>query len=337
MPAKPKAAKDGVAKNKATKLAVSVDKSESDQAARAAWLHYVGGLTQSEVAKKLGLNNLKAHRLINKAHKEGLVKFYIDGDITECIELENRISELFDLDYCEVVPEYDEDDLPLRALGHGGAQFLRREMDNDRNSSIGVGHGRTLAACVDNLPGRGKPAVQFVSLLGGLSRNYSANPHDVIHRLSQRTGAEAYVMPVPFLANSLQDMQVLMHQHGIQDVLDLARQTELKLVGIGTNELHSVLLGAGMIEQSELDAVADAGGVGEILGYFFGEDGQVVETEITRRTVTLSLDDLSDSRIVAIAGGKFKTRAIKSVLNSRLLSGLITDERTARSLVQLDV
>ncbi|TIW85486.1 MAG: sugar-binding transcriptional regulator, partial [Mesorhizobium sp.] len=61
-------------------------------AARAAWLHYAGGLTQSEVAKRLGLTSLKAHRLITKANQEGLVKVYIDGEVSECVELEDELS-----------------------------------------------------------------------------------------------------------------------------------------------------------------------------------------------------------------------------------------------------
>jgi DNA-binding transcriptional regulator LsrR (DeoR family) len=55
---------------------------------RAAWLHYVGGLTQSAVAKRLGMPSVKAHRLIAKAVADGVVKVTIDGDIAECVELE---------------------------------------------------------------------------------------------------------------------------------------------------------------------------------------------------------------------------------------------------------
>ena len=38
-------------------------------------------------------------------------------------------------------------------------------------------------------------------------------------------------------------------------------------------------------------------------------------------------------RIVALAGGSAKTRAIRAILSSGLLFGLITDEATARRLV----
>ncbi len=74
-------------------------------ALRAAWLHFVAGMTQSAVAKRLGLPSVKAHRLIAKAVADGAVKVTIDGDITECIDLENRLADLYGLDYCEVAPD----------------------------------------------------------------------------------------------------------------------------------------------------------------------------------------------------------------------------------------
>ncbi len=39
---------------------------------------------------------------------------------------------------------------------------------------------------------------------------------------------------------------------------------------------------------------------------------------------------------MAVAGGALKTHAIKAVLESGLLSGLIIDEHTARAIVDMD-
>ncbi|RUV72476.1 MAG: sugar-binding transcriptional regulator [Mesorhizobium sp.] len=307
---------------------------ETSMATRAAWLHYAGGLTQSEVAKRLGLTSLKAHRLITKANQEGLVKVYIDGEVSECVALEDDLSSRYGLDYCEVVPDFDGEDLPLKALGIAGAQFLKREIERGEDTLIGVGHGRTLAACVEYLPRISAEKTRFVSLLGGLTRKFSANPHDVIHRLAERTGAEAYVMPVPMFANTVEDRTVLLGQKGISEVFDLGKAADLLIAGIGTAEREASLVATGMIEKGEMEEIRRKGGVGELLGHFFDDAGKAVETTLSNRALALAREDISNRRIVAVAGGKVKVRAIKSVLEGRYLKGLVTDERTARSLVE---
>ena len=305
---------------------------EESLAIRAAWLHYAGGLTQAAVAKRLGLPSVKAHRLIARAVAEGVVKVSIDGAIAECAALEQRLCTRFDLDYCEVAPDLGEEGLPLRALGLAGAGFLRREIERGDHGVIGLGHGRTLAAAVQQMPRVEAGPVRFVSLLGGLTRNYAANPHDVMHRLAERTGSQAYVMPVPFFANSERDRAVLLSQPGVREIFDMSNRAALKVVGIGTADAGAQLVASGMIEPREIAEINAAGGVGEILGHFFDARGHVLETTLTARTLAVDLDGPKDSAIVAIAGGAGKTAAIRAVLESGRLRGLITDEPTALAL-----
>jgi DNA-binding transcriptional regulator LsrR (DeoR family) len=309
-----------------------IDPDES-LAVRAAWLHYAGGLTQSEVARRLGLPSVKTHRLIARAVADGVVKVSIDGDIVECVALENRLAERFGLQYCEVIPFVDEGDVLFRSLGQAGAGFLKREIERGDNTVIGLGHGRTLSTAVQLLPRVNTRDLRFVSLLGGLTRDYAANPYDVMHRIAERTGMRAYVMPVPFFANTAEDREVLLAQRGVKEVMDLANKASLKLVGLGTVDTHAQLVQSGMIEAREIEDVAAAGGIGEILGYFFDADGRILETALTARTLSASLPQPRTERLVALAGGREKVRAIRAVLNSRSLHGLITDERTAEALL----
>ncbi|VDC21185.1 sugar-binding transcriptional regulator [Pseudogemmobacter humi] len=304
---------------------------EESLAIRAAWLHYAGGLTQGAVAKRLGLPSVKTHRLIARAVTEGVVKVSIDGDIIECVELEDRLCQLYGLESCEVAPDLGEEGLPLRALGLAGAAFLRREIERGEHEVIGLGHGRTLAAAVRQLPRFSAGEVRFVSLLGGLTRNYAANPHDVMHRLAEKTGARAYVLPVPFFARSAQDRAVLLAQPGVREIFDMSAAAGLKFVGIGTADSGAQLVASGMIEPREIEEITATGGVGEMLGHFFDARGRVLETTLTARTLAVDLGGAG--RTVAVAGGADKTAAIRAVLQSGRLSGLITDEPTARALV----
>ncbi|MDV7271426.1 sugar-binding transcriptional regulator [Thioclava sp. A2] len=307
---------------------------EDSLATRAAWLHYVGGMTQSAVAKRLGVPSVKAHRLIAKAVAEGKVKVSIEGDIVECVRLEAELVSRFGLRHCEVAPDLGEEGLPYRALALAGAGFLRRQFEAGEHKTIGLGHGSTLAETTRALPKMDATGLRFVSLLGGLTRNFSANPHDVMHRIAEKTGARAYVMPVPFFANTVEDREVLLAQRGVDEVFRMAEAATLKIVGIGTVDVGAQLVSSGMIEPAEIDEIAALGAVGEMLGYFYDAEGRVLDTALSARTIAVTHDHAPEEEVIAIAGGPRKAAAIRAVLRSGRISGLITDEATARNLLE---
>ena len=225
------------------------------------------------------------------------------------VDLEYQLSNAYDLDFCQVVDEL-EDKATLKALGAAGAAFLGREIGQGTKRLIGVGYGRTLEALVDVLPEQAAPNLQLVSLMGSLTRRSSANPHEVIDHLAQRTGAQAFVMPVPFMANTAADRSVLLEQRAVAEAFALADECDLMLVGIGATDGGASLVSGGMIEPADMSEIRRLGAVGELLGHFFDIDGRPIETELSRRIVTLPVDRLQIRRIVAVAGGATKVDAI---------------------------
>lgn len=307
---------------------------ERSLAIRAAWLHYQGGLTQAAVADRLGLTSVKVHRLIARAISDGNVKIIIEGDIVECVELENELRTRFALDFCMVAPKVGEgENQPYSALGLLGAIYLRRQIENGTHQLIGLGHGRTLAAVVQHLPRTSVVNTRFVSLLGDVTPDYSVNPHDVMHSIAAKTGAQAHVMPVPYFANSAEDREVLLSQRGVRDILDLANSSTLKLAGVGTVGSSATIALSRMLEARDIKAIQSNGGIGEMLGHFFDKHGRVLQTDLTARTLSAAISGNGSDKIVAIAGGKDKHEAIHAILQSRRLSGLITEEETAKTLL----
>jgi DNA-binding transcriptional regulator LsrR (DeoR family) len=308
---------------------------ELSLATRAAWLSYVGNHTQEEIAQRLGVSRIKVNRLIGQAVRAGLVHVFVEGTAAECIALEERIAGAWRLEFCTVAPAIEDSPLPLAALAAAGGHWLHRVLEAGRASLIGVGHGRTLAAVVANLPKAPRPRVRFVSLLGSLTRHAAANPFDVIHRLSEITGAESYFMPAPFFADTTEDKQVLLGQRSLEAVFALARTSELVVVGIGEIGARSHLLTTGMITAEEFAELERAGAVGEVLGRFVDAQGRPVVAGINERALAVRLEELAGRQVVAVAGGRDKARAIAAVLASGLITGLITDEATAREVAAL--
>jgi DNA-binding transcriptional regulator LsrR (DeoR family) len=129
-----------------------------------------------------------------------------------------------------------------------------------------------------------------VSLLGSLTRHAAANPFDVIHSLTEITGAESYFVPAPFFADSLEDKHVLLAQKSLKDVFALARAAALHVVGIGEVGPRAHLLSTGMITNEEFRELERAGAVGEVLGRFVDAAGRPVKAGINERAVAIRLE-----------------------------------------------
>ncbi|MFT7494075.1 MAG: DNA-binding transcriptional regulator LsrR (DeoR family), partial [Alteromonas macleodii] len=122
-------------------------------------------------------------------------------------------------------------------------------------------------------------------------------------------------------------------QKGVREMLEMAQSATLKIVGIGTVGEDTQLVQSGMIEPKEIQQVIREGGIGELLGHFFDIKGNHLETTLTSRTIATQLSDTPDTQVVALAGGTEKIAPLHAVLQSGRLSGLLTDERTARLLL----
>lgn len=309
---------------------------DHDQVARAAWLHFVGGLTQSEVARKLMVPATRVHRYIVRAQAEGLVRVTVDASSADCIALEESIAARFGLSWCRIAMDVPEQSaLPLRGLGAVGGTYLREVAASGAHSVIGIGHGRTIAAAVGAMGRSDLSNVRFVSLLGGLTRSFSANPYDVIHTLARQGGTDAYMLPAPMFANSADDKSVMMAQSGISATMDLISDATLAVVGIGemdADEGLSMVTALGGPEA--LTDLKDRGARAEILGQFLDEAGAIMPTEFDARVMAPELNTLQGCEVVALAGGITKTDAIQAALKSGIVTALIIDEATARALVE---
>lgn len=309
---------------------------EAGLAARAAWLSYIGGYRQEDIAERLHVSRVKVNRLIAKAHRRGMVRVFVEGTAADCVALEDELIRRFGLRFALVAPNLNGGDLPVATLGNAGSRFLHSVLeDGPAELTIGVGHGRTIASVVDNLPRVSRPNARFVSLLGGIVRNAVANPFDIIHRLGERTGGETYFMPVPFVADTVADKAVLMAQRSLREVFELAAEAELCIVGVGELGDNAFMRLSGMVSDADYRELREAGAVGEVLGQFLDGDGRPLDVDVNRRSIGLKLDDLRGGtrQVVAIAGGPAKVAAVASVLRTGVTTGLVTDEGTARAIV----
>jgi DNA-binding transcriptional regulator LsrR (DeoR family) len=109
---------------------------------------------------------------------------------------------------------------------------------------------------------------------------------------------------------------------------------EDQVIGVGYGQtLAAVVEQLPQTSAQEVVALKHMGACAHMLGHFFSEDGSLLNTDLSARAISMTAADLKKHRIVAIGGGLAKVTALRAVLRSRMLHGLIIDEATAQALV----
>ncbi|BCH13665.1 MULTISPECIES: sugar-binding transcriptional regulator [unclassified Mesorhizobium] len=303
-----------------------------DDAARAGWLYYVAGNTQDQIASTLGISRQTAQRLVSLAVSEGLIKVRVDHPIANCLDLAARLKSRFALDLVEVVPS-DPASSSTIGVAVAAAAEIERRLRSPTPMVMAIGTGRTLKAAIEQLPPMECPQHKVVSLTGNISPDGSAAFYNVIFTMADRVKARSFPMPLPVIASSPQEREMLLSQPMIQPTLALAAEADVTFVGIGDLGPKAPLYEDGFISESELKALQKAGGVAEIVGWVFDREGRMIEGITNDRVSSAPLPSREKSLVIALAMGERKLPGILAAVNRRLVNGLITDERTAAALL----
>ena len=309
-----------------------------EQAARAAWLYYVGGKTQDEIAVYLNVSRPGAQRLIALARDAGLIKVRIDFPVADCMVLADQLSRKFNLDFCDVVPtDASSSDADIRYLAVAGAARLEAFVMREKPTIINLGAGRTLRAAVEAMSPYHRRQHRFVSVIGNVARDGSSNPFDAVMVLADKTGGRRFLLPAPLVADSPEERDQFLHQRVYQIVRHLAESAEATFVGIGKIARDAQLYTDGFITDADVDELMAMGAVGEILGWALDCSGRLIESSVNARLTSVPLQSLCGRPLIALAGGVSKGLAVRAALQGGWLTGLVTDEAAAKIALATDV
>jgi len=301
-----------------------------DEAARAGWLYYVGGMTQDQIATELGVSRQRAQRLVSRAMAEGLIQVRLSHRIGACLDLEAALTDRYGLTRARVVPTLAD---PVRATSPAAAAELERVLRMPEPKVIALGTGRSMRGMVDALEGLEAVHHRLVSLIGNIAPDGSASFFDVVMRIADKVRAPHYPMPVPVVSTTAEEKEAFRALAPVQRVVDLARAADVIFVGVGQMSFDAPLLADGFVTQAELDEMQAAGAVGEVAGWVYDSQGEYLDVGTNRRTGGVRVEQGLPRPAIGIAAGPSKTAAIAAALQSRIINGLITDEATATTIL----
>lgn len=303
--------------------------------ARVSEMYFQTAMTQAQIASQTGYSRSMISRLLTEARQQGVVEIRINHPLKRRLDLEIALQTRFKLQTVRVLA-HNTLSYPqmLRRVGALAAQLVQERVQD--NMTIGLSWGTALAETVAALRPQPRSGVRVVQVIGSSG---AADPEidgpELARKLARVFGAKYLTLPAPLFVQSETTRNALIRDPRVREVLKLSRSMTLLLCGAGTNDLeYCSMLRSGCISQEQMKGLIRAGAVGEVCGHQFDGDGNRVDTLFTRQAIGLSASALKAIPTrVAVAAGVAKVAPLLGALRGGWISGLVTDEIAATSVL----
>jgi DNA-binding transcriptional regulator LsrR (DeoR family) len=288
-------------------------------------MHYIGEMSQVQIAKQLGLSTATISRLLQRARTEGIVRIEV-RDVFAPDQLGAELARKLGLAQVEVV------DAPVSGALAALAAPLSRMLaaaELRAGNVLMIGWGRTVSAVIETgLPPM--PGVQVVPSTGGMQQHAQYfQSNEFSRRAAEATGGVPNFIHAPYLPDP-EVLDLFLSDSSVQTSVGLWDRIDAAVVGIGQPYgLERSVSGGSVPVEPELAEAA-----GDVVRHYFTSDGQVLNWRGEGRMIAVSAEQLRATRLViGLAVGEAKVRSIIGAARAKLIGALVTDTRTAESLL----
>lgn len=305
--------------------------------AKVAYLYYIKNKSQSEISEELGIYRTTISRMLKLARDMGIVKIEIKGFDTEVFRLENYVKEKYHLKSVDIVANNDIDQQSLdEKIALVAAQTFRSLLFN--NCNVGVSWGKTLSKVVDAINPKVMKNIHFYPLTGGPSKiNVHYHVNTLVYTLANKFQGNCSLVNATVVQESVDLANGIVNSKYFEEIRSSWQNLDVALVGIGGKVEESKKHWLDMLTRKDFDNIHNSDSVGEICCRFLTRGNQKLISDLSGRTIAISLLDLKKIKdSVAVAYGLEKAEAILCVLKNLYVNHLVTDYDTMVRILELD-
>ena len=288
-------------------------------------MYYFQKKAQKEIGVILDLSPATVSRVLQEALDMGVVKVEIVEKDSEYDELGKKLQEKFNLEYAKVIniPYSSDQWHQKKALGQAAKEVFLSLVAPGNN--IGIGAGETLYEMISSLNvGDIAFNVKIVPMMGGwASSRLNTETNNLVYNLASVLKCEYASLLAPAVVSSGKMKELLYEEEEIKKVQQLWHSLDIAVMSIGPD----ITLG------NHKDYYANeisSNATGDLLGWIIQEDGELMQTSLHNKLISLPIDTLKKvPKRIAIGGGKSKCRNVNAVLKGGYATHLVTDSETA--------
>lgn len=297
----------------------------------AAWLYYEEGLTQAEIAKRIGLSRPSVNAYLAEARTRGIVSIEIAPERFRTLTLAQAMQDHFGLNDCLIIPSGGNDSPLIDRLGAAAAQVLGHLTKS--GDTIAVTWGRSMLSMASQMAHGALRDVRIVQATGSTTATMPWTPEACATRLAESIGARCIPVSAPAMVSTPEVRAMLLREPVLAEQMDVLAQADRIVLGISSLRPESTIHTSGFFEGISIrDHYHSA--VGSIAGRMISATGDQVDGPLKDRIIGVDLDLMRKiPERMAVAGGMDKVQAILAALRGGYVTVLVTDADTARAIL----
>mgnify|MGYP000229923819 FL=1 len=288
----------------------------------AAKLHYLEGLSQVEVSRRMEVSTATISRLLGLARDEGIVRIQV-LDLDEADGLGNKLAAALGLKSVRVT----ESDKAVALSTQVGALLI--EANLAPGAVVAIGWGRTIQSVISaGLPK--VPEVVVVPMTGGMHETASHfQINEFVRMAAEQMGGEPRFLYAPSMV-SPELHSVLLRDPRTAQLIDLWARVDVAIVGLGAylRDGTNTSMGFSAAEATRVS--------GDVVRHYFDREGCEIRWPGQENQMSIGRAQLERIPLsIGVAMGREKAASIIGAARSGMINALVTDTRAASQVLDL--
>ena len=292
-------------------------------------LYYIENMTQSEIAKIIGVSRPLISKFLTEAKELGLVKIEINDILNEDSEedIANELLKKYSIQNICIVPSSSNKNLNDQIFIEYSLEYIISQYK--KSYTFGIGWGNTIGSLIEKIDNKSKYIFSgtIVPLVGNAPvsyRNYHTN--ELARMFSEKTNLESKYLYFPFLCSSFSEKEMFLKTENFKEISAIWGKLDFAVIQIRNFPSAPDLATEARFERELQDNKA----IGMFLSYYYDIDGNIIKDK-NDLSIQVSLENLKKShKVIGIINRRVHPSAIIGALKTKIFTHIIIDKDVAK-------
>lgn len=301
---------------------------------QAARLYYEKDMTQSQIAKEMGISRPLVSILLTEAKACGIVTFQIHDVANSRQLMINQLENKFPGIQFQIVPDESNEDATDNMLAKAAFQFCFNKLTDVKNIGIGWGSmlSRMTTVIEDGAAVQDHSDKNLFPLVGGIRTSYRGyHTNEIVRMIGEKTGVDVHYLYFPAFFDETADLEYVKRMEDFQFINQLWNDMDVALVSISNYPSYPDI---GIKYRFGTDLMKK-NAVGRLLAYYYDVEGNLIDPWINGAMQPDIQQLRSTNQVIAVCSTQLRPECVIGALLTNVIKTILIPESLAEKVIKV--